>query len=204
MASPMLQVDNLGCMRGPRELFRGLSFVADSGEWVRITGPNGSGKTTLLRALAGLTRPDSGVIEWAGDVPLPASRAYVGHATGWKDTLTVSENLALGWSLDGEAAGGDTVATDDALRRAGLERQRHLVLARLSQGQKKRLHLARLVHSTRRLWLLDEPTAALDDQGVELFTGLLAGHLERGGIAVVATHLPFTLAGNSHDVALAG
>src|SRR6187399_36063 len=101
----MLKVDNLGCARGPRQLFAGLSFTAGPGEWIRITGPNGSGKTTLLRALAGLTRPESGTIGWTGTAPLLESRAYLGHAPGWKDTLTVSENLVLAWALDGETSG---------------------------------------------------------------------------------------------------
>ena len=198
----MLRVENLCCARGPRELFRGLSFAAGPGEWVRITGANGSGKTTLLRALAGLTRPESGTIGWNDAGPLAESRAYVGHAPGFKDTLTVAENLALGWALDGEPA-ADAREIVSALARAGLEHQRHLAVARLSQGQKKRLHLARLTRSTRRLWLLDEPTAALDDQGVGLFADVVSDHLRRGGIAVVATHLPLPIAGGaSRDVAI--
>lgn len=200
----MLRVDNLCCARGPRELFRGLSFVAGPGDWVRITGPNGSGKTTLLRALAGLTLPESGTIGWDAAAPLAQSRAYVGHAPGFKDTLSVTENLALGWALDGEPA-ADSQATSSALASAGLERQRNLAVARLSQGQKKRLHLARLTRSTRRLWLLDEPTAALDDQGVGFFADVVADHIRRGGIALIATHLPLAIAGGaSHEVAITG
>lgn len=200
----MLRVENLCCTRGPRELFNGLSFAAAPGEWIRITGPNGSGKTTLLRALAGLTRPVAGSIEWEDATSLADCRAYVGHAAGWKDTLSVTENLRLAWELDGERA-HDASAAAAALSRAGLERQRNLMIARLSQGQKKRLHLARLSGSTRPLWLLDEPTAALDEQGVGMFTGLVAEHLQRGGIAVIATHLPLAIdAARSHDVAIAG
>ena len=205
----MLKVDNLSCSRGPRQLFAGLSFSVEPGEWLRVTGPNGSGKTTLLRALAGLTRPESGTIDWSGAVPLAGSRAYVGHAPGWKDTLSVTENLKLAWSLDGEfhdaAAAADSAATSAALARAGLDRQRSLTIARLSHGQKKRLHLARLTRSTRPLWLLDEPTAALDDAGARMFCDLVSGHLRRGGIAVIATHLPLAIvAQRSHDVAIAG
>ena len=195
----MLNVDNLSCSRGPRQLFAGLSFTAASGEWIRVVGPNGSGKTTLLRALAGLTRPEAGRIDWTGDAPLAESRAYVGHAPGWKDTLTVTENLRLAWSLDGASADDDALA--HALAKAGLERQRSLSVARLSQGQKKRLHLARLARSTRPLWLLDEPTAALDDAGACLFSELISDHLAGGGIAVIATHLPLGITAKSFELA---
>ena len=190
----MLRVENLSCARGPRELFRGLSFTADAGELVLVTGPNGSGKTTLLRALAGLTRPAAGTISWT-DAPrgLAESRAYLGHAAGWKDTLTVTENLRLGWQLDAEAAAGDDGAALAALEQVGLARQRNLAVARLSQGQKKRLHLARLTRSTRPLWLLDEPAAALDDQGIGVLAELVAAHLGQGGTAAIATHQPLMI-----------
>lgn len=200
----MLTVDNLTCSRGPRRLFTGVCFAAAPGAWIRVVGPNGSGKTTLLRALAGLTRPDAGSIEWSGVAPLSASRAWLGHAPGWKDTLTVTENLRLGWALDAEPGAVEANVVNEALRRAGLERQRNLVVARLSQGQKKRLHLARLARSTRPLWLLDEPTAALDEAGATLFCELVSGHLAKGGIAVIATHLPLAImAGCAHDVVIA-
>ena len=213
----MLKVDDLSCSRGPRQLFAGLSFAAGPGEWIRVVGPNGSGKTTLLRALAGLTRPEAGQIAWTGAASLAGSRAYVGHAAGWNDTLTVTENLRLAWTLDGEGADGaggahraggagvegvEREAVAHALAKAGLERQRNLTVAQLSQGQKKRLHIARLTRSTRPLWLLDEPTAALDDAGAQLFSDLVSGHLAGGGIAVIATHLPLAIAAQSHDVAI--
>ncbi len=194
----MLRVENLSCARGPRELFRGLSFTADAGELVLVTGPNGSGKTTLLRAIAGLTRPAAGTIGWSGaggsEDGLAGARAYLGHAAGWKDTLTVTENLRLAWQLDGEAAADDEGAAPAALADVGLGRQRNLAVARLSQGQKKRLHLARLTRSTRPLWLLDEPAAALDDEGLSVLAALVAEHLEQGGTAAIATHQPLGIA----------
>jgi heme exporter protein A len=202
----MLRVEQLCCARGPRELFRDLSFAAEAGELVLVTGPNGSGKTTLLRALAGLTRPASGTITWSDALrDLAESRAYLGHAAGWKDTLTVTENLRLAWQLDAEAAAADDGAAMAALERVGLARQRNLAVARLSQGQRKRLHLARLTRSTRPLWLLDEPAAALDDQGLGLLTELVRGHLERGGLAAIATHQPLAIAVvRMQNVALTG
>ena len=184
----MLTISGLTCARGPRVLFRDLSFEAQAGAIVQVTGPNGSGKTTLLRTLAGLTRPESGTIAWSGPGALEHGRAYVGHAIGWKETLSAAENLALAWSLDAEPAARESDAIAGALERFGLARQRNLPVARLSQGQRKRLHLARLSRSTRPLWLLDEPQSSLDDAGQALLDALVAGHVDAGGIAIVATH----------------
>ena len=187
-------------------MFRGLSFTAAPGEMVLVTGPNGSGKTTLLRALAGLTRPAAGTVTWNGTTDeLAGCRAYLGHAAGWKDNLTVTENLHLGWQLDAETAAGDELAATYALERVGLARQRNLAVARLSQGQRKRLHMARLSRSTRPLWLLDEPAAALDEQGLNVLADLVTEHLERGGTAAVATHQPLLVAlARTQNVVLAG
>ncbi len=204
----MLRVENLSCARGPRVLFRDLSFDAGAGDLVLVTGPNGSGKSTLLRALAGLTRPEAGTIGWDDAErgrPLAQSRAYLGHAAGWKDTLSVIENLNLAWQLDGEAAAADVEAAPAALARVGLTRQRNLAVARLSQGQRKRLHMARLARSTRRLWLLDEPSAALDDDGIAVLTDIVGAHLSAGGMAGIATHQPLAIAAaRTRHVALAG
>jgi len=189
----MLTVSALTCARGPRVLFRELSFGAAAGDIVEVTGPNGSGKTTLLRTLAGLSRAEAGTVAWAGTADLAQSRAYVGHAAAWKDALSAADNLALAWRLEGITVDGG--ALNAALERVGLARQRNLAMARLSQGQRKRLHLARLWRSSRRLWLLDEPSAALDDAGQRLLEALLEAHLDGGGIAVVATHQPIARSG---------
>src|SRR5207245_3554316 len=125
-----------------------------------------------------------------GSEDFAQARAYVGHAAGWKDTLSAADNLALAWRLDAEEASTEPAALIAALERAGLARQCNLPVARLSQGQKKRLHLARLARSTRRLWLLDEPTSALDAAGQRLLEELLDAHLAAGGLAVIATHQP--------------
>jgi heme exporter protein A len=184
----MLAVAGLSCARGPRTLFRDLSFVAEGGTYVQVTGSNGSGKTTLLRTLAGLSLAMAGTIRWQGEEALAACRAYVGHAQGFKDALSVTENLLLAWQLDAEAAASEPDALAAALERVGLTRQRNLPVMRLSQGQRKRLHLARLTRSTRALWLLDEPSASLDAAGHDLLDALVSEHLAAGGIAVIATH----------------
>ena len=173
-------------------LFRDVSFALVPGEWIAVRGPNGSGKTTLLRCAAGLTRPESGDVLWDGrdarDDPGPfrAQLLYAGHAAGIKDELTAMENLREALTLRAAAPTGD--ALRGALAQVGLDSHRHLPARRLSAGQRRRIGLARLVLDPAALWALDEPLTALDDAGQAIFSSLLARHLARGGLALVATH----------------
>jgi len=176
----------LACSRGAVTLFRELSFRVDRGEWVAVRGPNGSGKTTLLRCAAGLTRLDSGEIRREGNV------AYAGHLPGIKDDLTAEENLRGALALSGAPV--DAERARAALDEVGLARRRMLPARRLSAGQRRRIGLARLMLEPAPIWILDEPLTALDDEGQSLFARTLSRHLERGGLALVATH---------HDLAIA-
>lgn len=202
MSAGGLQARALGCTMGHRKLFEALHFTIDAGQWLMLAGPNGSGKSTLLRILAGLMSPESGEVWWqgaprkAGDPLWNASVLYQGHANGWKEQLSTAENLAMQAGLDQGAgtSGASMQAIDSALERVGLARQRRLAFARLSAGQRRRLGLARLVLIRRPLWLLDEPTTALDTDGQQLFGEVLDAHLDAGGCAVIATHLPFPAA----------
>jgi heme exporter protein A len=192
-----LHVEALGCSAGYRLLFDSLNFHLPPGRWLRLTGPNGSGKSTLLRALAGLGRPASGQIFWnreprvAGSAQWHSVMLYQGHLPGWKDSFSAHDNLALQRALDsGLPTLGHADDIDVLLERCGLQSRASLAFQRLSAGQRHRLSLARLADSSRALWLLDEPTTALDSAGQSLFGRLLAEHLLRGGCAVIATHLP--------------
>jgi heme exporter protein A len=170
----------LACTRGVATLFRDLSFDVSAGEWLAVRGPNGSGKTTLLRCVAGLTRADRGNVLREGDF------VYGGHLPGLKDDLTAEENLASALAL--RAVRCDPAGLGDALARAGLAKRRHLPARRLSAGQRRRIGLARLMLDPAPIWILDEPLTALDDEGQALFGELLARHLARGGLALLATH----------------
>ncbi len=188
----MLEVTKLECRRGDRQLFAGLDFVVGAGTLLHVRGRNGSGKTTLLRTLCGLFAPDAGEVRWRGESIRELGEdyhrdlLYFGHLNGIKCDLTGMENLAIGATLDGDRV--DQSAILEALRRMGLTGFEDLPTRLLSQGQKKRVALARLVLNRSPLWVLDEPFTALDLDAVTLLQGLIADHVAGGGLAVLTTH----------------
>lgn len=192
----MLEVTNLACARGDRNLFEGLNFTLRTGELLHIVGANGSGKTTLLRTLCGLTRPADGGIRWQGTAirdlgdDYRAELAYVGHTNALQGELTPAENLRAAAGLGAPVSDADI---DRALARFHLTALRAFPAKVLSQGQKRRLGLARLALLRRRLWILDEPFAALDTHSIGLVTDLLAGHLASGGLVALTSHQEFAI-----------
>ncbi|HVN34030.1 MAG TPA: cytochrome c biogenesis heme-transporting ATPase CcmA [Casimicrobiaceae bacterium] len=188
----MLEAQKLAARRGFATLFSGLTFRVGAGEAIVVSGANGTGKTTLLRIVAGLTTPAEGVLAWNGEAVKPldpefrGAVAYGGHLPALKDELSAEENLASLLALDGEAITGDALRS--ALDDVALVRQRALPARVLSQGQRRRIGLARLMLMPRPLWILDEPTTALDASGIELLGRVLGRHLAAGGILIAATH----------------
>ncbi|MGA8158632.1 MAG: heme ABC exporter ATP-binding protein CcmA [Rhodoplanes sp.] len=183
---------DLVCVRGGREVFSGLGFRVCAGEALVLTGPNGAGKTSLLRMIAGLLRPAAGRIELAGgeaELGVAEQAHYLGHQDALKPSLTVRENLQF-WA---RYLGGSDEALAGALTAVGLEELADLPAGYLSAGQRRRLSLARLLAVPRWLWLLDEPTAALDLAAQERLTALMREHLGGRGIIIVATHGPLGL-----------
>lgn len=176
-----LRVEGLTLSRGGRVLVRALSLTLQGGEALVLTGANGSGKTTLLRAMAGLVRPDEGMIT------TPAC-SYLGHADGLKSSETVLEALrfwaALEGAEDGTARSFEEAASALGVRPLYLTRCQHL-----SAGQRRRVALARMaLKRGASLWLMDEPAAPLDAEGKALLAALVAGFRARGGMVVAATH----------------
>lgn len=188
--SPVLEALTLECLRGDRRLFSGISFRLEGGELLHLQGGNGSGKTTLLRILLGLTPPTSGAVTWKGEPvkseTLRADLCYLGHQNAIKEEFTPLENLLATTYLALEAMSEDDAL--DALEQVGLAGREDLACKYLSQGQKRRVALARLVHERRPLWILDEPFVALDTGAVTWLAGVISAHLQRGGCAVMTTH----------------
>jgi heme exporter protein A len=191
-----LSAEDIALERGGRRLFSGLSFDVDAGEALVVVGPNGAGKSSLLRAIAGFLPLGAGRLALARGDPeasLGEQAHYLGHADALKSALTAGENLAF-WAgvLGGDASRAIVGA---ALARLGLAHVADFPARALSQGQKRRVALARLVVARRPLWLLDEPTTALDAAAQGLFAEVMREHLRSGGLIVAATHAPLGLEG---------
>lgn len=188
----MLNIANLECVRGDRQLFTDLSFALEPGSLLHVHGPNGSGKTTLLRAIAGLVLPEAGEIQWNGVATRKLGEdfnrevLYLGHHYGLKFELTGFENLRIFARLSGYNISERQVEV--ALKQVGLARCVELPVKVLSQGQKKRVALARLLLQPSKLWILDEPFVALDVAAVSLLLEQIQQHVADGGMVILTTH----------------
>jgi heme exporter protein A len=196
----VLQGVKLECVRGSRRLFSDFSFDLRPGELLWVTGPNGSGKTSLLRIVCTLLPPEQGEVRWRGTPvrelgeAFRAEQVYVGHAPAVKDDLTGLENLHFTLAQEGVPAQEAQLAA--ALDAFGLGGREDLPARSLSQGQKRRVALARLwFGAAQPLWILDEPLTALDLHAVELMRGLIASHLARSGLVLLTSHQEIDFAG---------
>jgi heme exporter protein A len=188
----ILEVVNLECVRGDRRLFRNISFSLKPGAILHLTGPNGSGKTSLLRIISGLMQPAVGEVRWKGATirslaeEYSGSVTYVGHRNGVKEELTSIENLRISSGLSGIALSREQARL--ALLKVGLAGRENLPARYLSEGQRRRSALARLLTSGSMLWLLDEVLASLDQAAGVLIESIIGEHLSKGGMAIAATH----------------
>lgn len=196
------------CLRGDRRLFRDVSFSLTPGMFLQVTGPNGCGKTSLLRIICGLTTPESGEIRWQGaeirslDEEYSRSITYIGHRIAVKEELNSLENLRISSGLAGCELTRDQA--QEALARVGLAGRENLPARFLSEGQRRRSALARLINCSTVLWVLDEVLASLDRAAVTLVESLISEHLDKGGMAIVATHQELQIsAGSFHRLELA-
>src|SRR6266516_1780237 len=199
----MLEAVNLGCARGERRLFSNLNFSVTPGTLLQLVGPNGSGKTSLLRILCGLLTPEEGEIRWRGEnirslgEEYFSDLTYIGHRNGLKEELSSLENLTISAGLAGRVASPNDVRK--VLGKMGLEGTENLPARLLSEGQRRRSALARLLSWSTSLWLLDEVLTSLDEAAVVLMKSLIEEHLSSGGMAIVATHQELNLSSGKFE-----
>ena len=195
----MLEICNLACARGDHQLFSGLNFSLHEGELLQVEGVNGSGKTSLLRTLCGFLVPEEGAVRWRGEdiresrEEYHAEMIYLGHLNAIKDELNALENLHINAGLAGCVL--DDKQAIAALRRMGLRGRETLPVKVLSQGQRRRVALARLLVGHASLWILDEPLTAVDVGAVGLMQELIGEHLANNGMVIYTTHQPLEVAG---------
>ena len=188
----MIVAQGLACVRGDRLLFKNVSFELNAGALLYVLGENGSGKSSLLRILCGLAMPEDGEVFWDGKKIKEDAESYlhnltyIGHLNGLKDDLTALENLQVSTSLAGYAA--DESSTLNALTAMGIARCANLPARVLSQGQKRRVTLAKLWLTQSKLWILDEPFAALDAVSVQVLAERLSEHMAKGGTVIITSH----------------
>jgi len=197
----MLEAINLGCVRGDRRLFEGVNFSLTPGTYLQLQGPNGSGKTSLLRIICGLLTQAEGEVRWQGanirslGEDYFTALTYLGHRNGVKDELSALENLRVSNALNGIEINNNKAR--EVLRKMGIGGRESLPARLLSEGQRRRVALARLAVCNTSVWLLDEVLTSLDRAAIGLVRSLIEEHLSGGGIAIVATHQELGLSGVS-------
>ena len=202
----MFSVSNLCCSRGEKRLFSGVSFSLQHGEYLHLEGDNGVGKTSLLKIACGLSPLEQGEICWQGKSisenrdEFRSNLAYLGHQLALKEDLTPLENLLSHAAVAGRQL--PLPEAKDALAQLGLRGREHLPVRVLSQGQKRRTALARLVVSTAKLWILDEPFVALDPAAQNALSEVINAHLTRQGMVLLTSHQAVSLAGQGRSYRL--
>jgi heme exporter protein A len=202
----MFCVSNLSCARGDKRLFSGVSFSLQPGQWLHLEGNNGVGKTSLLRLVCGLSALEEGEITWNNQAvskdpqTFRANLAYLGHQLSLKDDLSPLENL----QIDAAIVGRQLTASDakQALAQMGLRGREKLPVRVLSQGQKRRTALARLLVSSAKLWILDEPFVALDTMAQNALSEVINAHLAKQGMVLLTSHQAVSLGGQGFSYRL--
>ncbi|NOQ93998.1 MAG: cytochrome c biogenesis heme-transporting ATPase CcmA [Methylophaga sp.] len=185
-----LEVKNIHCSRGHRQLFTGLNFSLNSGEVLLVEGKNGSGKSTLLKIVSGLRRPDSGDVLWNKQSLSSIFSEYtqqlvwLSHRNGINDSLTAKENIQVSISLSKST----DVNIKKVLEKIGLNAYANTPVRQFSAGMKRRLALSRLLTQKAQLWVLDEPQGALDKAGIKLLESLVEEHVANDGMVIMSSH----------------
>ncbi|WP_020167244.1 MULTISPECIES: cytochrome c biogenesis heme-transporting ATPase CcmA [Methylotenera] len=214
-----LVTQNISCVRGDRILFKEVNLHLQAGSLLYILGENGTGKSSLLRVLTGLLQPESGVVLWnerniqRRAEAFQSQLLYIGHLNAIKEDLSAHENLLFSSNINQQEIQSNLASNQvlQALQAVGLQRQAYLPTRYLSQGQKRRVALARLwldaiatsvanIHTPAKLWILDEPFASLDTEMSGLLAGRISQHLAKGGMVILTTHQPVDIASDDIQI----
>ena len=193
-----LEISDLACTRGYRELFNGINVTVSAGQVLLVEGKNGSGKTSFIRIISGLVLPSQGEVKWEGlnifkyRSEYQQAVSYIGHRNGTKAHLTPMENLLL----DPNTATTSKDAAKRALSEVGLDGFEDQQCCNLSAGQNRRVALARALVARTQLWILDEPLTSVDAAGITLLEELYSNHIQLGGSIIMATHQSMNLSAN--------
>lgn len=190
MSPTLLEIKDLSCLRGDNLLFENLHFQVTEKQLVRIAGANGSGKTSLLKIICGLNEAESGQVLWR-DTHTQKSESYqhelgyIGHRDGLKNQLTAYENISFYQQLHSQK---DESLLDEYLHKLDILHCADRAVYKLSFGQRRRLAVARLLASNKKLWILDEPFTGIDVTGRKLIESICAEHLDNNGLIVMTNH----------------
>ncbi|MDX1353728.1 MAG: cytochrome c biogenesis heme-transporting ATPase CcmA, partial [Thiomicrorhabdus sp.] len=185
----LLSAKQISCIRGHKTLFKNLSFELTTGQLLLVEGKNGAGKTTLLKLLTGLRRPDNGQVLWnhidilQTQSGFASQLAWIGHQNPLKEEQSAIENLAMLSQLKPR----NNTSLVSALTTMHLGQAKHKLVKTFSQGMKRRLSLACLLLTNAPLWVLDEPQASLDQEGIKLFEQIAENHLKSGGMIILTS-----------------
>lgn len=209
-------VQKLSIIRGDLLLFKNLSFEINAGELLFVKGKNGSGKSTLLRTLLGLITPDEGQILWnkenINNLSIGEFMFYLGHQNGIKEEFSPRENLNFFWNFNDNTDNENNSENNsennknkdiilDALKAFSIEKKHNIPCKYLSQGQKRRVALSRLVLENRPIWILDEPFVALDTLAVEKLSNLIAEHINKNnGMVILTSHQEVSININENKI----
>ena len=187
----MLQTESLELFRNDVPIYSNISFNLIQGQHLVLSGSNGSGKTSLIRTLCCLTNQSSGCIKWnkinvdSIDNDYLDRIAYLGHKNGLIDELTLMENIevTLGKNFD-------RTELTNLLENFNLFAYKDILYSNLSNGQKRKTALIRVILSSKQLWIMDEPFTNLDVDSIAFIDIIINSHLNKGGMLISASHSP--------------
>ncbi len=190
-----LSINGLSFSYEDKIIFDGLSLNLSSEKISVLIGQNGVGKSTLLRIIAGLEEQDKGKITVSNDsndqILIRGNISYLGHKLALKENLSVHENINF-WEKFYKC-----VITDNHHKELGIDKLLNRKIRDLSQGQKKKVALLRILMSDKKIWLLDEPLSNLDEQAANYFKNTFMSKVSDHKLILITSHTKLNMKNES-------